>query len=115
MDLSNVKKEVAINNVEKLLRTVERTMDRFESSPNFRIVSYENNWINHPDEFFVDLGCFKHLLKDYFGDIKMQHFLTEYKFNTTTIDKLKDFRDQCDWLCSLRFPTTGLNVLIINF
>lgn len=93
MDVSNAKLEVAIPNVKKLLNATESILNQFESSQNFHVVSYRNEWINHPDEFFVELGVFKRLLRGYFGDIKMKNFLTDYQFDTTVCDKVKDFTD----------------------
>ena len=100
MVLNDINKEVACDNVRRLENAIEKSLERFETSPNFHIVSYKNEWINHPDENFVESGVFKNLFLNYFGDIYLHHFLTDYKFDLTTIDKVKDFRNSCDALYS---------------
>ena len=99
-DLSDVERHVAVFNVKWLENAVETTLARFESSPNFRILDFENEWINHPDEYFVETGVFKNLFKNFFGDIYLQHFLTEYNFDKENMDKVRNFRASCDLLYS---------------
>lgn len=97
-DLSDVEKDVAINNVRRLARIPERIMERFETSPNFHLISFDNHWVNHPDEYYVEPGVFKNLFKNFFGDIRLEHFLTQYKFDDDNNVKLKNFCNACDFL-----------------
>ena len=101
LPLNNIKKDVAIDNARRMKLAVEHIMDRFETSPNFFNDSiFTNSWINHPDEYFVQCGIFKNLFRNFFGDIHLQDFLTDYKFDDTAVGRVKDFCNSCDWLYS---------------
>ena len=102
MDLNDIEKDVAINNVRRLEEKVETVLERFETSPNFHIVSYENEWINHPDEYFVKSDVFRNLFKNFFDNINLQNFLThDHIFDVDeNINKLNDFHNSCDMLYS---------------
>lgn len=79
---------------------IEDIIERFESSPNFRILCYENQWINHPDEYYVKPDTFKNVFKTFFGDINLQCFLSNFELDEEAFRKLLDFRNACHLLHS---------------
>jgi hypothetical protein len=99
-DLSDIDKDVAIENVKRIKYVVQKLLERFENSPKYHILCYENEWINHPDEYFVSPGVFKNVFINSFGDIYLQHFLTEYKFDSTSYSMMRNFNKTCDFFYS---------------
>ena len=101
VDLNDIEKDVAIKNVKRIENALEAVTNRFESSPNFRVLCYENDWVNHPDEYYVKPGVFKNVFKNFFGDITLSHFLSEYSFDEfDTFKNLVNFRKTCALLYS---------------
>ena len=101
VDISDVEIDVAFQNIEDLISTLEKVMRQFESSPNYEVLIALRKWDNHPDQFSVDDSVFSTLLNDYFGDITMHYFLTEFTFKHEPLllsNMLQECREQYDKL-----------------
>jgi hypothetical protein len=94
-DLSDIEVDVALTNVRRMQHHVKVIMDKFEASPHYHQLVYDNEWVNHPDEYYVPGSVYKDLFKEYFGDIGLQHFLTEYGINQHTFSTHSAFHKNC--------------------
>lgn len=73
---------------------LEHVLERFETSPRFKPFSFENEWINHPDEYYVAPNVFKNVFHNFFGNITLHQFLSTYSFDDKdNVGLLQDFRN----------------------
>ena len=93
-------KLTAVENVRRLESAIDHVLERFETSPNFKLFYCDNEWINHPDEYYVEANVFKNIFKNSFGNITLDHFLTNFSFDGDNVSMLIDFVKSCDILYS---------------
>ena len=83
-----VNKELALNNIEKLAEKISELSDLFVTHDNFDWCPSANEWYNNPEGDEVPDGYFKQLCDLYLGDISLQAFVTELRW--------EDYRERFD-------------------
>lgn len=74
---------------------MERILAKFEASTNFHTLWCLNEWINHPDSYYVSEGVFKEIFKKYFGGLNLLDFLCDSSYHKNNFNVLQYFYSDC--------------------